>query len=180
MNALKSILGAVAPALATALGGPLAGAAVGALSKKLLGKDNGSEDELIAAVQGASPEVMLQIKALDVEFKRALIDATVRVEAMEHDDRADARARDIKVRELRGGQNDRQNVMIIGATVGLLACLLTLAFFRKEVPGEVVGIISTVAGIFGACLKDAFQFEFGSSRGSKEANATIAKIAQSD
>jgi hypothetical protein len=34
--------------------------------------------------------------------------------------------------------------------------------------GEVIGIVSTIAGIFGSCLKDACAFEFGSSRGSKE------------
>jgi hypothetical protein len=50
-----------------------------------------------------------------------------------------------------------------------------LVFFRKDIPGEAVGIISTVAGIFGACLRDAYQFEFGSSRGSKEKDALIAE-----
>jgi hypothetical protein len=43
-------------------------------------------------------------------------------------------------------------------------------------PGEAVGIISTVAGIFGACLKDAYAFEFGSSRGSKEKDSTVAAM----
>ena len=39
-----------------------------------------------------------------------------------------------------------------------------------------VGIISTVAGIFGACLRDAFQFEFGSSRGSRDKDELLAQM----
>jgi hypothetical protein len=65
--------------------------------------------------------------------------------------------------------------MVAAAAVGLISCLLVLVFFRKDIPGEAVGIISTVAGIFGACLRDAYQFEFGSSRGSKEKDALIAE-----
>lgn len=47
-----------------------------------------------------------------------------------------------------------------------------------SVPGEVVGIVSTIAGIFGACLRDAFQFEFGSSRGSREKDAILGERAK--
>ena len=79
------------------------------------------------------------------------------------------------MRELSGGKNTRADVMVGGAVLGLVSCLLVLVFFRQEVPGEVVGIVSTIAGIFGACLRDAFQFEFGSSRGSKEKDELLAR-----
>jgi hypothetical protein len=71
-------------------------------------------------------------------------------------------------------RNRRLNIMVIGAAVGLLFCLLALASYKGDLPGEVVGIISTVAGIFGACLKDAYSFEFGSSRGSKDKDDKIS------
>lgn len=93
-------------------------------------------------------------------------------------DRGDARARDLEVRKLNDGQNTRQDVMIIGAVLGLIACLGVLVFFSETVPGEVVGILSMIAGIFGACLKDAYAFEFGSSRGSKEKDAVLGEIAR--
>jgi hypothetical protein len=60
----------------------------------------------------------------------------------------------------------------------LVACLGTLIFLRQDLPGEAVGIISTIAGIAGACLKDAFQFEFGSSRGSKEKDGVLSTLAR--
>jgi hypothetical protein len=91
---------------------------------------------------------------------------------------ADARARDVELRKATGGRNVRADIMVVAAAIGLLACVLVLVAFRQGMPGEAVGIISTVAGIFGACLKDAFSFEFGSSRGSKEKDEALARIAE--
>ena len=70
-------------------------------------------------------------------------------------------------------KNRRLNIMVIGAVFGLVFCLLMLTFYKDDLPGEVVGIISTVSGIFGSCLKDAYSFEFGSSRGSKDKDDKI-------
>lgn len=74
----------------------------------------------------------------------------------------------------------RANVLSIGAVLGLITCVVVLTFFRGQIPGEAVGVISTVAGIFGACLRDAFQFEFGSSRGSRDKDALLARQLQQD
>ena len=71
-------------------------------------------------------------------------------------------------------RNKRLNIMVIGAAVGLIFSLLILTSYKGDLPGEVVGIISTVSGIFGACLKDAYSFEFGSSRGSKDKDERIS------
>lgn len=71
-------------------------------------------------------------------------------------------------------KNKRLNLMVIGAALGLVFCLMVLTTYKGDLPGEVVGIISTVSGIFGACLKDAYSFEFGSSRGSKDKDDRIS------
>lgn len=71
-------------------------------------------------------------------------------------------------------RNKRLNIMVAGASLGLIFCLLMLTSYKGDLPGEVVGIISTVSGIFGACLKDAYSFEFGSSRGSKDKDDKIS------
>ena len=60
-------------------------------------------------------------------------------------------------------KNRRINIMVIGAACGLIFCLLMLTTYKNDLPGEIVGIVSTIAGIFGACLKDAYSSEFGSS-----------------
>lgn len=71
----------------------------------------------------------------------------------------------------------RADIMVIGAVLGLISCLASLVFFRHGLPGEAVGIIATVAGVFGTCLRDAFQYEFGSSRGSKAKDDVIGTLA---
>lgn len=93
-------------------------------------------------------------------------------------DRADARSRDIEVRKLSGGQNVRADLAVLAVVVGLIACLGVMCLYRDKMPGEVVGILSTIAGIFGACLKDYFAFEFGSSRSSREKDEAITNLSK--
>ena len=91
------------------------------------------------------------------------------------DDRHSARQRDLAFIQSTK-RNRRADIMVLAAAMGLLSCLLAITYFAGQMPGEAVGIISTVAGIFGSCLKDAYAFEFGSSRGSKEKDSTVAAL----
>jgi hypothetical protein len=102
-----------------------------------------------------------------VEFQKALLAFEQTMSLHETSDRNSARRRDMELVH-NGRQNFRADIMVMAAAAGLASCLLALAFYRGSLPGEAVGIISTVAGIFGSCLKDAYAFEFGSSRGSKD------------
>lgn len=116
----------------------------------------------------SDPRLLLQFQQTIANYERTLTEA-------EYKDRSDARLRDIQMMSL-GRTNLRADVMVVSAAFGLITCLVSLGTFSSDLPGEAVGIISTVAGIFGACLKDAYAFEFGSSRGSK--NKDIAQITK--
>lgn len=87
-----------------------------------------------------------------------------------------ARSRDIELHKA-GFGNRRADVMVALDVLGLIACLLVLVLYRERLPGEVVGLLSAISGIFGACLRDAHQFEFGSSRSSQVKDATISKLS---
>lgn len=60
-----------------------------------------------------------------------------------------------------------------------LAAMLALGLAKASHPeavsegvfGALLAQLSTITGYFGLCLRDAHQFEFGSSRGSKEKDA---------
>lgn len=109
-------------------------------------------------------------------FQKAIIQVEAEIELAVMKDRQDARLRDVALVNA-GRSNIRADVMVVAAATGLILCLASLACFSEALPGEAVGIISTIAGIFGACLKDAYTFEFGSSRGSKEKdNAVVAMM----
>ena len=64
----KSIVRTVAPTLATALGGPLAGAAVQALSVALLGRPDGTEQEVAEAVLVGGTDALLKVKQAEADF----------------------------------------------------------------------------------------------------------------
>jgi hypothetical protein len=144
-----------------------------------------ANEKIAAELRKLPPEVMLELEKvrvrlaeIDNEREATRIAGDTARLAAETADRASARARDTDLQKANGGYNTRADVMVIGAVVGLISCLGVLIFFRGDIPGEVVGIVSMIAGIFGACLKDAYAFEFGSSRGSKEKDALLGEIAR--
>lgn len=73
----RKAVGALAPTIATMLGGPFAGAAVGALSKAVLGKEDGTEEELAQAIKTATPDTLARIKEAEAKLKGELAAAGV-------------------------------------------------------------------------------------------------------
>lgn len=124
-----------------------------------------------------SPEDALSKITADAELSNAF-----RLEILKRDsefdmacfqDVKDARKRDVDLAKT-GRHNIRADVMVAIDAIGLIACLCLLGFFKKELPPEAISLITTIASIFGLCLRDAHNFEFGSSRGSREKDAIIA------
>jgi hypothetical protein len=111
---------------------------------------------------------------LQLQFQQSLIAERLEYARIEVDDRKDARARDREFTKA-GKRNYRADLMVIADAIGLIACLCILAFYRKDLPAEAATLISTVASIFGLCLRDAHQFEFGSSRGSRDKDELLKK-----
>ncbi|ARN84321.1 hypothetical protein [Candidatus Nucleicultrix amoebiphila] len=121
-------------------------------------------------------EVLQRDPKLLIEFQRTILKLDRDLERAFLQDRMSARRRDMAL-VAAGKNNTRADVMVVSAAFGLLSCLISLAFYKDAMPGEAVGIISTIAGIFGACLKDAYAFEFGSSRGSKNKDLAVMMSA---
>lgn len=132
------------------------------------------------AVTGTdAPDAALQRIQQDPAAAQAFQQRVVELDAeLERDhlaDRQDARKRDIALAQA-GQHNRRADLMVLLDVVGLIACLVVLALFRKEIPAEVAGLLTTIASLFGLCLRDAHQFEFGSSRGSREKDNLLAGV----
>ena len=123
-----------------------------------------SPDAALVALK-ASPELVAQFQVRCREIEADLDKAYLA-------DRQDARRMAVEV--VKAGGFDRKNAMIIGDVIGLIACIVVLVYV-PDLPGEVRGIISTIAGFFGLGLRDAHQFEFGSSRGSQDKTEMLAK-----
>lgn len=137
------------------------------IAKTVTGTD--TPEAAVAALQ-ADP-------ALALQFQTAVMANETELDKAFLADRQDARARDVKLAQA-GVTNKRADIMVLLDVVGLIACLVVLCFFREKIPGEAVGLISTVAATFGLCLRDAHQFEFGSSRSSQAKDATISNLSR--
>lgn len=126
----------------------------------------------------AATEVLKADPAKLLEFQKSMADVELEEERQRYADIANARNRDIEIRKVSGGQNHRADYMVLMDVVGLIACLVVLCFYRKEIPAEAVGLISTIAAAFSLCLRDAHQFEFGSSRSSQAKDNTINNLSK--
>ncbi|HJW82424.1 MAG TPA: hypothetical protein VJ396_09290 [Acidiferrobacterales bacterium] len=164
----KDTLGALAPTIATALGGPLAGAAVGVLSKALLGKPDGTEEELAPLIQQASPETLLKIKEAEKELKLGLAAAGVKLEEVAALDRGSARDREIKV-------GDRTTKILAYAyTIGYFAIFATM--MKTGVSDQMENIVMVLLGVLTAAQGQIMNYYFGSSSGSAQKNELMAKL----
>lgn len=81
------------------------------------------------------------------------------------EDRQHARDRDVNLRKL-GYKNIRADIMLV--LVAIVICLIITLLATQELAESVITIFNMLVGGCIAMLNSAFQFEFGSSRGSKE------------
>lgn len=159
------------------------------------------------ATGAPTPEQALEMLKADAakqhEYRLALLDYEVKMATLASEERRDerrtdaeniagARIRDVDMRKLTGGENRRADAMVLMAVWGLVFDLLImggLAYLKATYPESISeGVftalltqLANVGAIFGLCLRDAFTFEFGSSRGSRvkdEAAALATALSQ--
>lgn len=167
----KKTLATVAPALATALGGPLAGVAIKSISDAVLGKPEGSEEEIAAAIQSGGADALVKLKEannqflirmreLDLDLDKLLVNAEV-------GDRANAR-----LRESTTGDSWTMRTLaalVIGAFIAVVWAVL---FGGSAVDGALAG---TLIGYLSAKADQILSYYFGSSFGSAQKNAIFNK-----
>lgn len=174
-NDWKGVLGAVAPTIATILGGPLAGAAVGALSAKLLGKPDGTVDELAPLIASASPETLLALKRIDAELKTSLDNAGVRIDEIAAQDRDSARQRQVDLR-------DNTPTILAFVVLAIFASVLGtqgyIALASISVPPEAQRTLDITLGVLFAWVLAVKDFFFGSTSSNHRKDKIIADIAQ--
>lgn len=141
------------------------------------------------AVASATPEQLTALRQADNDFAlkmQSLGFANLEeLERVAAGDRKDARARDVSL-HLAGYRNQRADLMVLTDVIGLLFGLLgmlALGYVKAKYPdaisegvfGALLAQLSTVTSYFGLSLRDAHQFEFGSSRGSRDKDELLAK-----
>lgn len=165
----KQILGTLAPMLGTAIGGPFGALAGAALSQALgTSPDDGKATE--AALLSANPDTLLKVKQAEQDFTVRMKELGISEDKLVYDDIANARAREIAVRD-----NTPRNLayLVLGFAGACIAA--TLMGFTK-VDSALAG---TLIGYLVAEARSALAYYFGSSKGSKDKDDAIAEIAKS-
>lgn len=159
---IRKLLQSGAPLLATALGGPLAGVATKLIGGALLGKNDASADELAAAIQ--SPDAMVKLKQLEVEWQEKLKQADIDLFAFEVQDRASARDREVKMATI-GSHEWIMKAIAIIIVLGFLGMLTAMFLFviPPSMNEAAMLLIGALASQFGSIVN----YYFGSSAGSR-------------
>ena len=167
----KGVIRTVAPTLATTLtgGNPLAGMAINAISTKLLGKPDGTEQEIMELMTGATPETLAQLKEVENDFKLKMKELGVEVHKIDADDRADARGKAERT-------NDATPAILAGVFI-FSYILFVIAIMWKGVPQEAgtKEVVLILTGILGAAITQILNYYFGSSKGSADKTKMLGK-----
>jgi hypothetical protein len=171
LNELGPLLGQIAPTIATALGGPLAGMAVKTLSNVLLGHENGSEDEVNAALQAATPDQLAALKKIDADFKAHMKELDIDLERIAAGDRDSAR-------QMQAATKDWvPKVLAVVITTGFFGILVWMLV--NGMPKTGTEALLMMLGALGTAWTGVVNFYYGSSAGSKQkTDALTGKVNQ--
>lgn len=163
MDWLKTI----APTLATALGGPLAGLAVEAVGSAF-GWTDATKDKVqdVLSKGQMSGEQIVQLKQAEMAMIEKERELGFKFAELDFKDRDSARQREMSVK-------DNTNKMLAYAVVGAFLALVgsTMLGFAK-VDSALAG---TLVGYLSAKAEQVLAYYFGSTKGSAEKTAMIAR-----
>jgi uncharacterized membrane protein len=168
----KDVVRTVAPVLGTALGGPLGGIAARTISSAILGTPDGSEDDIAAAVNAATPEQLVALKKADNDFQVEMRRLEVDLERIATQDRASARQREVQTKSF---ANPILAAIIIGGFFAVVAYVLTGS---EILTGQTAGIIGTLIGYVSAKADMVATYYFGSSAGSARKTDLMSEMAK--
>lgn len=164
----KKTLATVAPGIAGALGGPLAGYAVGVAASALGLDDGASEQQIAERVMSGNPQVLVQLRQAENDFKIKMREAGIDLERVHADDRASAR----DMAKTLGAWP--QVILSAIYTYGYFWLLHALVTKEVTIPQDLMVLVTTLVGVLTAAQVQIMNFWFGSSAGSKQKTQELA------
>ena len=159
----------IAPTIATAMGGPLAGMAIKAISEALLGKPDGTEEELAQAATKATPEQLLALKKAENDFALQMRELDIDLERIAGADRDSARNREIKTKDW------TPKLLAGGITIGYFGVLFYMLTHGLPTTGGSEAML-VMLGTLGTAFGGVMAYYFGSSAGSKEKTEALSRM----
>ena len=154
-DAIKGLVGELAPTIGAALGGPVGGAAASMLAN-VLGCDP-TPQKIERALQTASPEQLMEIKKAELDFEVRMKELEVDVFALETKDIQNAR--------------DSFSEDWTARAIALLSILLfggyVLLVTLQPADDNDLNVVNLVLGYLGGIVSSVVSFYFGASKGGK-------------
>lgn len=182
MAKVKELVSAGAPLLGAVLGGP-PGLAAGAISlvTNAMGIPSNSSVQDIAEKIRDSPEVIIKLRELEFKYQQYLLSLKLQMDQAENADRADARARELGMVKTTGKRDwfvpGLGGFVVLGFT--LVLCFMVFRPQQRDRDESTSAIINILVGALTAGYSTVLSYYFGSSRGSKNKDGTIASLTQS-
>ena len=155
-DAIKGLIGAVAPTIGQALGGPLGGAAAQTIASVLGCKPD--EKSIANAVQAATPEQLAEIKKAELDFETKLAELEVDIFALEAKDVQDAR------KAHKGDWTPR--IVALVSLLGFVGYIFMVTIQPPDANSDT--IVSLVLGYLGGVVSSITSFYFGASHKSDD------------
>lgn len=168
MESLLNLVRTVAPSIASAVGGPLAGMATRAISEALLGKPDGSEQELLEAATKATPDQLLALKQAENEFTVKMRELDIDLERLANEDRDSARSREVQTKDWTPRV---LAALVTGGYFGVLFYMLTQGLPTTGGSEAMLVMLGTLGTAWGGIMA----YYFGSSAGSKAKDEAIRR-----
>lgn len=168
-GAAKGILAAVAPTVATAFGGPLAGMATQRIISALGMNPDATQEDVMKAVSGATPEQLLQLKKLEQDFKLEMERLGIEADKLVYQDRDSARNREIKT-------GDSWTPRIIAGVIMLLYVWVQYYLLNFVIEPSMREIVMRSLGTLDAAVGLVLGYYFGSSLGSHQKNDHVSAL----
>lgn len=151
-DAIKSLVGDLAPTIGAALGGPVGGAAAGMLAD-VLGCEP-TPQKIEKALQTATPEQLAEIKKAELDFEVRMKELEVDVFALETKDTQHARE------SFREDWTARAIALLSVVLFGGYILLVTI----QPPDANDDGIVNLVLGYLGGVVSSIVSFYFGASK----------------
>lgn len=141
-----------------------------AISGALLGKPDGTDAEIAAALTTGGSDALLKLKQADQEFAQRMRELDIDLERLHQADRASARDREGKT-----GDSLTPRLLALAVTLGFFGVLGWLLTHGKPTDGG--DALLVMLGALGGAWASIVAYYFGSTAGSAQKNELLAKQA---
>lgn len=165
---LFGVLKNIAPTLLAGVSGPLAPLAL-TIAKKALGSESMTDDALEEAVSKASgtTEGLAQLRQIEADLQKAELEHEFKFSELEVDDRKDARARQIALKDTMPAQ------VFYLTSLGFFGALIFM--FVRGIPATGGEALLLMLGSLGTAWGASVAYFVGSSAGSRQKTEILAK-----